>query len=1197
MAPGHPTRQQPQFKSYQLSLLNVSEFTITGLSISEIHRPTSLAGLRVPIRQISRDHGKAVYERDSEAFEGGKWRIPLGAYQPFYSYLTAQPNTRVEPIPSMQLKAASLGRARLEKDYPTPERLMQLGVPERLANTLAPFQRGGVDFVHDKKGKALIADKMGLGKSIQSIASMTMYHKEWPVLVLSPSGARYHWQNEFVNWCGEEEHQATVDFNGTADGDKEQEGKDTANETTASSNGDKKGNGLSSQQKAERVLWAEPMPPLRQSEVHVLTSAKDRIFPSSSTKVVICSYGLAPRMAEDGTLKPGMFRCAIVDESHMLKNRTSKRTSQLVPILQACTRCILLSGTPAFARPMELHPQLSILGTTADSWWLDEKQFTRKYVKGGSVQRRAELHTLLSSSMMIRRMKNDILKQLPPKQREQAIVNVCDAKARKDFQECIVLLRQGKGALASFARAHTAENDDKDDNGNKKDDKEDDEPPFVGESPKQNRNQKKKKEQSDKTIDSAQSPPTIDIEAVVAQELQTQWDHRIQQIQYAMSTQPSHLNPIQQQELLLNLQNQVRQELDVYRIERTQQLRHEQFLALSRNSNTRGGNGQDGHDEQNTNNDSNEEEEEDAPRDRKSLLTYMYKQTGKAKIPLVLEMLRLWMGNPASGKVCIFAHHISVLNALEKSPSLAGKDIHIRIDGSTSPKARQEQINRFQTDPAVRVALLGITAAGVAVTLTASATVWFTELFWTPALLIQAEDRCHRIGQQARVRCLYLVAKGTLDEILWKHVEKKFRDLGEFVEGKEKMKIVLHKTYRGVKALKESLTPVDTEFDADGEMDEEEPDDMIGFETELHDDLEEMEREMDEKIRAEQNDPDDDDNIEGTASSQSGSGPANAGGNQNAATGAAPAAQGTAGTTESEAICLSDDDDDDDDVVDIVDATNGSTDSKKTETVTGNNSNNAGQASGGKTEGLSNAIRLTPERVHVNLPLPQMKIYKLTFTGTSYGLEIDIFKGRIFVKGKTKPILGPTNDLATKPAIGDLMLSINGQMIPFSVQFKSLKDFLAAAIVRGPVEIVFGEDEQVSQLICSIIKDKSSQGRSQPQVAEILPMLKEHSFLYDGSYPINIEAFQGFLYVTNETTQESKNGPTVGDILRRVDGEGIPFKPSRFAVRKTLRRATKTSPVQIMVRQANVDLSQFFSNMEKKRRESSKSDTATIVLD
>ena len=59
--------------------------------------------------------------------------------------------------------------------------------------------------------------------------------------------------------------------------------------------------------------------------------------------------------------------------------------------------------------------------------------------------------------------------------------------------------------------------------------------------------------------------------------------------------------------------------------------------------------------------------------------------------------------------------------------------------------------------------------------------------------MIQAEDRCHRIGQQARVRCLYFIGKGTLDEVLWKLIEKKFRLLGEFVEGRENMDIALER--------------------------------------------------------------------------------------------------------------------------------------------------------------------------------------------------------------------------------------------------------------------------------------------------------------------------------------------------------------------------------------------------------------------
>ena len=155
--PKPPPAKRNQRKRFMLSLLNVNEFTITGLPVHFDEPPTSISGLRVPIKQISRDHGKAVYERDKEG-GGGKWRIPLGAYHAFVNYLTSDPNCYVQGISEMQLKIASLERARQEKGYPSVDKLIKEGVPPGLAKALAPFQRGGVDFVLEKSGRALVAD-------------------------------------------------------------------------------------------------------------------------------------------------------------------------------------------------------------------------------------------------------------------------------------------------------------------------------------------------------------------------------------------------------------------------------------------------------------------------------------------------------------------------------------------------------------------------------------------------------------------------------------------------------------------------------------------------------------------------------------------------------------------------------------------------------------------------------------------------------------------------------------------------------------------------------------------------------------------------------------------------------------------------------------------------------------------------------
>lgn len=48
------------------------------------------------------------------------------------------------------------------------------------------------------------------------------------------------------------------------------------------------------------------------------------------------------------------FQMIILDEAHYLKSIDSKRTKMLTPLAQNCKRVLLLTGTPAFAKPKEL---------------------------------------------------------------------------------------------------------------------------------------------------------------------------------------------------------------------------------------------------------------------------------------------------------------------------------------------------------------------------------------------------------------------------------------------------------------------------------------------------------------------------------------------------------------------------------------------------------------------------------------------------------------------------------------------------------------------------------------------------------------------------------------------------------------------------------------------------------------------------
>ncbi len=87
----------------------------------------------------------------------------------------------------------------------------------------------------------------------------------------------------------------------------------------------------------------------------------------------------------------------------------------------------------------------------------------------------------------------------------------------------------------------------------------------------------------------------------------------------------------------------------------------------------------------------------------------------------------------------------------------------VTITGSNTAEERMAAVDRFQSDPQVRVAVCNLIAGGVGITLTAGTHVIFQDLDWVPANHAQAEDRCYRMGQTKRVTVEYFHAAGSLD--------------------------------------------------------------------------------------------------------------------------------------------------------------------------------------------------------------------------------------------------------------------------------------------------------------------------------------------------------------------------------------------------------------------------------------------------
>ncbi|XP_041120221.1 SWI/SNF-related matrix-associated actin-dependent regulator of chromatin subfamily A-like protein 1 [Polyodon spathula] len=294
-----------------------------------------------------------------------KWSFLLEDYKGLMEVLCRIPSVEVEPLPRAVVQAFATQFCQTQPNKPEIPEADLSSVDPMLQNGLMQFQREGVNFAVSREGRLLLADDMGLGKTVQAICIAAYYRKDWPLLVVTPSSVRFTWAEAFQRW----------------------------------------------------------MPSVKADSINVVVKSKDSL---TLGIINIISYDLLSKM--DKQLLGTSFKVMIMDESHFLKNTKTARCKAAMPLLKVAKRVILLSGTPAMSRPAELYSQIAMVRPSFfprfhefGVRYCDAKQLPWGWDYSGS-SNLSELRLLLEESLMLRRLKSDVLSQLPAKQRKVVTV-------------------------------------------------------------------------------------------------------------------------------------------------------------------------------------------------------------------------------------------------------------------------------------------------------------------------------------------------------------------------------------------------------------------------------------------------------------------------------------------------------------------------------------------------------------------------------------------------------------------------------------------------------------------------------------------------------------------------------------------------------------------------------------------------------
>ena len=143
-------------------------------------------------------------------------------------------------------------------------------------------------------------------------------------------------------------------------------------------------------------------------------------------------------------------------------------------------------------------------------------------------------------------------------------------------------------------------------------------------------------------------------------------------------------------------------------------------------------------------------------------------------------------------KVIIFTNFTHSFDALMKH---FGK-LAVGHNGKMNGTQKQNSVDQFQNNDNVMVFVGNLISAGTAITLTEAEVVIMNDLDFVPSNHAQAEDRAHRIGSQSTTNVYYPIVVGTIDEMMFKILEKK-RKIIDTVIGDEHVSMTIEEDLFG----------------------------------------------------------------------------------------------------------------------------------------------------------------------------------------------------------------------------------------------------------------------------------------------------------------------------------------------------------------------------------------------------------------